>query len=86
MEIPSDVTTSLDQWVENGFINIQQREAIAQIMGAVDYTVEDLLHSAYEDGFDEGYSRAEYDLTDKLRDTWFEQGWEEALIEHGIEE
>jgi flagellar biosynthesis/type III secretory pathway protein FliH len=40
----------------------------------------------YDNGYDNGYRTAKEDLTNSMRDEWFEQGWAEALIEHGIEE
>lgn len=93
MELSSHVTSNLDQWVENGFINAEQREAIAQLMqGAVNdayWSGQDSVDS-YDDGFvhgyDEGYDTAKADLEGPMRDQWFEQGWAEALLEHGIEE
>lgn len=39
----------------------------------------------YDAGFDQGYATAQTEFEAK-RDEWFMQGWEEALIEHGIEE
>ena len=94
MELSSHVVTNLDQWVENGLINAEQREAIAQLMEnavqdaywAGQDSMNDNYSDGYDSGFDEGYARAEQELTDKMRDEWFQQGWEEALIEHGIEE
>lgn len=94
MELSSHVVTNLDQWVENGLINAEQREAIAQLMeNAVQdayWAGQDSMNSNYEDGFDsgwdEGYNAAKAELEEKMKDTWFQQGWEEALIEHGIEE
>jgi hypothetical protein len=90
MELSSHVISNLDQWVENGFINIEQREAIAQLMQGV---VEDAYHCGADDSADDGYdsgwsdgyesARAEWE---SQRDEWFEQGWAEALLEHGIEE
>ena len=63
--------------------------------------IEALMHDAYESGFDEGnsvgsdadfdhgyeegYAAAQAEFETK-RDEWFEQGWAEALLEHGIEE
>jgi flagellar biosynthesis/type III secretory pathway protein FliH len=94
MELSSHVVTNLDQWVENGLINAQQREAIAQLMeNAVQdayWAGQDSMNGNYDDGFDsgwdEGYNAAKSELEEKMRDEWFQQGWEEALIEHGIEE
>ena len=92
MELSSHVTTNLDEWVENGFINASQREAIAQLMeNAVDdaydagYDQGYYSNGSYDDGWDDGYEagRAEFQ---SQRDEWFEQGWAEALLEHGIEE
>lgn len=76
----------LDTWVENGFINIEQREAIAHLIGdEKDYSYDYGYDSGYDDGYGDGYSAAEAEF-DKKRDEWFEQGWAEALLEHGIEE
>lgn len=93
MELSSHVVTNLDQWVENGLINAQQREAIAQLMQDATqdaYWAGQDSMDTYDDGFDEGYdvgyAAAKTELEEKMRDEWFQQGWEEALIEHGIEE
>ena len=86
MQFSSHVTTNLDEWVENGFINASQREAIAQLMeGAIEDAYNAGDQDSYDDGWDDGYQagRAEFE---SQRDEWFEQGWAEALIEHGIEE
>lgn len=86
MELSSHVTTNLDEWVENGFINASQREAIAQLMeGAIEDAYNAGDQGSYDDGWDDGYEagRAEFQ---SQRDEWFEQGWAEALLEHGIEE
>ena len=91
MEPSSHVIANLDQWVENGFINIEQREAIAQLMeNAVQDAYEHGLSQSdnddgYDDGWDHGYETARGEW-DSKRDEWFEQGWAEALREHGIEE
>lgn len=83
----------LDTWVENGFINAEQREAIAELMQtAVDDAYDDgydqgySSNGDYDAGWDEGYHAAKAELEETMKDTWFQQGWEEALIEHGIEE
>jgi len=87
----------LDTWVENGFINIEQREAIAKLIAdekdySYDYGYDSGLSdtSSYDEGYDagwdDGYDAAKAELEEKMKDTWFQQGWEEALIEHGIEE
>lgn len=84
----------LDTWVENGFINAEQREAIAELIADekdVSYdSGYDNASGSYDDGFDsgwdEGYRAAKAELEETMKDTWFQQGWEEALIEHGIEE
>lgn len=98
MELSSNVTANLDQWVENGLINAEQREAIAQLMeGAVQdayWAGQDSMNDNYDSGYDEGYDngwddgyeRAKNELRDELRDDWFEQGWAAAIAEHGIEE
>ena len=41
----------LDTWVENGFINIEQREAIAKLIA-------DENDRAYDSGYDAGYGSA----------------------------
>lgn len=84
----------LDTWVENGFINAEQREAIAELIAdEKDMSYDsgyDNASGGYDDGYDcgwdEGYSAAKAELEESMKDTWFQQGWEEALIEHGIEE
>lgn len=83
----------LDTWVENGFINAEQREAIAELIAdekdySYDSGYDQGYHSNgdYDDGWDAGYDAAKAELEEKMKDTWFQQGWEEALIEHGIEE
>jgi hypothetical protein len=96
MELSSHVVSNLDQWVEDGFIAADQRESIAQLMKAAvqDAYEHGLLHSdAYQEGLDEGYDTGFDDGYDSAqsgweakRDEWFEQGWAEALLEHGIEE
>lgn len=99
MELSSHVTANLDEWVENGFINASQREAIAQLMeDAVQDSYDAGLANAddsgnYDAGLDDGYDNGWSDGYETAkaenaadRDEWFEQGWAEALLEHGIEE
>lgn len=90
MELSSHVVTHLDQWVENGLINAQQREAIAQLMQDATqdayWAGQDSMNDNYDSGWDDGYERAKSELRDELRDDWFEQGWAAAIAEHGIEE
>ena len=90
MQLSSHVTVNLDEWVENGFINAPQREAIAELMenaveDAYNAGAEDYQDDHYDNGWYNGYQagRAEFE---GQRDEWFEQGWAEALLEHGIEE
>ena len=89
--LSSHVTTNLDQWVENGLINIEQREAFAQLLeNAVQDSYEHGLSQSdndggYDDGWDDGYAEG-LATAESKRDEWFEQGWEAALLEHGIEE
>jgi hypothetical protein len=89
MELSSHVVANLDQWVENGFIDIEQREAFAQLMeNAVQDAYEaGLMQSddGYDTGFDDGFSEGLAEIETK-RDDWFDQGYEAALMEHGIEE
>lgn len=99
MEVSSHVTANLDQWIENGFINIEQREAIFQLIaGAVQDGYDQGLANAdcsanYDDGVDAGYDNGWHDGYESgkaefagQRDEWFEQGWAAAIAEHGIEE
>lgn len=87
----------LDTWVENGFINAAQREAIAELIAdekdaSYDvgydngYSSGDTYDDGYDAGWDEGYNAAKAELEEKMKNEWFEQGWAEALLEHGIEE
>lgn len=90
MQMSSEATGTLDQWVENGFINAAQREAIAELMNVEVDTAyangcDDYRDDGYECGYDDGYAAAQGEW-DSKRDEWFEQGWAEALLEHGIEE
>jgi len=89
MELSSHVVANLDQWVEDGFIDIEQREAFAQLMeNAVQDAYEaGLMQSddGYDTGFDDGFSEGLAEIETK-RDDWFDQGYEAALMEHGIEE
>ena len=90
------VTSNLDQWVEDGFIDANQREAFAQLMenalqdaydsGLAQSDNDGGYDDGYDRGYDDGYDRARNDLRDELRDDWFEQGWAAAIAEHGIEE
>lgn len=93
--LSSHVTSNLDQWVEDGLINAEQREAIVQLMenAAQDAYDSGLSQSDNEGGYDEGYDdgyddgeRAAKVEFETQRDEWFSQGWAEALLEHGIEE
>jgi len=100
--LTSHVTANLDQWVENGFITTEQRDAVEQLMETAvqdayeagllntddgyDDGYSDGVDSGYDSGWDAGYEQAKKELRDELRDEWFEQGWAEALAEHGIEE
>jgi hypothetical protein len=47
--------------------------------------VDDGYNTGLDDGYDTGYNAAQAEF-DTKRDEWFEQGWAEALLEHGIEE
>lgn len=90
MEVSSHVTANLDQWIENGFINIEQREAIMQLMEtAVQDSYEagcaECQDDGYDCGYDEGYQSGKDEFAGQ-RDEWFEQGWAAAIAEHGIEE
>jgi hypothetical protein len=91
MELSTHVVANLDKWVEDGLINAEQREAIAQLMeGAVQDAYEHGLTQSdndggYDDGWSDGYETARSEW-ESQRDEWFEQGWAEALLEHGIEE
>lgn len=90
MELSSNVVATLDEWVENGFINAAQREAFAELMqteatDAYNAGCDDYRDDGYECGYDDGYAAAQGEW-DSKRDEWFEQGWAEALLEHGIEE
>lgn len=89
MELSSHVVANLDQWVEDGFINIEQREAIAQLMeGTLQDAYEHGLAQSddgYDSGWDDGYDAGFSEVQGK-RDEWFQEGWAEALLEHGIEE
>jgi hypothetical protein len=49
----SHVTANLDQWVENGFINAEQREAIAQL---IENACNDAEQAGYDYGYDVGYN------------------------------
>ena len=98
-----DTIANLDQWVENGFINIEQREAFAQLIevatqdayedglsqsdndGGYDDGYSDGVDSGYDSGYEDGERAAKAEW-ETQRDEWFEQGWAECLIEHGIEE
>jgi flagellar biosynthesis/type III secretory pathway protein FliH len=100
--LTSHVTANLDQWVENGFITTEQRDAVEQLMenalqdayeaglldtdDGYDDGYDAGVDSGYDSGWDAGYEQAKKELRDELRDEWFEQGWAEALAEHGIEE
>ena len=61
MSLSSHVTTNLDEWVENGFINAQQREAIAQLMESA---CDDASEAAYDDGYSVGYNEGQNDGPD----------------------
>jgi hypothetical protein len=101
MELSSHVIFNLNQWVEDGLINIEQREAFAQLMenamqdtfdyGLADAVTDNVAYdNGHEDGYDSGWSdgfeAGKPELETALRDEWFEQGWAAALAEHGIEE
>ena len=82
MELSSHVISNLDQWVEDGLINTEQREAFAQLIANA---VQD-AYDAYDNGWSEGFEKGKTGLEAGLRDEWFEQGYAAALAEHGIEE
>lgn len=46
----------------------------------------DSYDEGYDDGWDRGFEEANLQLTDSLKQEWFQQGWAEACLEHGIEE
>lgn len=87
----------LDTWLWDGFIDAEQREAIASLIADETNNAYDQGYDAgygssggdyddgYDNGYDDGYSAAQSEFESK-RDEWFEQGWAEALLEHGIEE
>jgi hypothetical protein len=90
MELSSHVVANLDQWVEDGFIDAAQRESIAQLMenavqDAYEYGLTQSDNDEYDYGFDDGYAEGLAEIETK-RDDWFDQGYEAALAEHGIEE
>jgi len=90
MQMSSEAAATLDQWVEDGYITADQREAIASLMraevsDAYNMGCEDYRDDGYDSGWDDGYNAGQSEFEAK-RDEWFEQGWAEALLEHGIEE
>lgn len=88
----------LDTWLWDGFIDAEQREAIASLIADETNNAYDQGYDAgygssggdyddgYDAGWDDGYNAAKAEVEETMKDTWFQQGWEEALIEHGIEE
>ena len=93
MELSSHVISNLDQWVEDGLINTEQREAFAQLIANAGQDAYDAYDNGHEDGYGNGYDNgwsegfeAGNGLEAELRDEWFEQGYAAALAEHGIEE
>jgi len=80
MELSSHVTANLDQWVENGFINAAQREAVAQL-------IENACYDANDAGYAEGYSDAERDATSSSYDSGYDDGYsvgyDEGQFERG---
>jgi len=83
MELSSHVTANLDQWVENGFINAAQREAVAQLMEGAFIDVYD---NGYDHGFDHGWTEGHNEGFREAADASFEEGYSAAITEHGIEE
>ena len=65
MSLSSHVTANLDQWVENGFINIQQREAIAQLIEGACYDAND---AGYSEGYSDGLAEAKPQYSDAYDD------------------
>ena len=80
MSLSSHVTTNLDEWVENGFINAQQREAIAQL-------IDNACYDANDAGYAEGYSDGERESTaasyDNGYDDGYSVGYDEGQFERG---
>lgn len=89
MELSSHVISNLDQWVENGFINIKQREAFTQLATAAvqdAYEAGTLVASAdhdtgYDGGYSDGYSDGEY----SGNQDGYDEGYAAALSAHNIE-
>jgi len=84
----------LMQWLEDGYIDSDQYKSLESLLAeekdqsynnGYDSTMAD-FDSGYEAGWDDCYNAAKAELEEKMKDEWFQQGWEEALIEHGIEE
>jgi flagellar biosynthesis/type III secretory pathway protein FliH len=76
----SHVTANLDQWVENGFINAEQREAIAQL-------IENACCDASEAGYAEGYYDANREASSSSYgsgyDDGYSVGYDEGQFERG---
>lgn len=90
MELSSHVKNNMNDWLESGLINTEAYNAILQLMSdALDDAYNAGSDSAEDEGYDRGWDdgyqtgKSEYE---GQRDEWFEQGWAECLIEHGIEE
>ena len=67
--LTSHVTANLDQWVENGFITTEQRDAVEQLMEtAVQDAYDAGLCEFQDDGYDDGYSDG--------MDSGYDQGWD----------
>lgn len=76
-----------EQWIEEGIIDAEHREVVMQFISSVyDDGREDGREDGYDSGWSDGFETGKAELEAGLRDEWFQQGWEAALIEHGIEE
>jgi hypothetical protein len=83
--------TTIKELLSHNTIDIEEVISIVQelINNASQDSYEDGLDAGFDSAYDQGYddgqrvAKAEWETQ---RDEWFEQGWAEALLEHGIEE
>ena len=79
MELSSHVISNLDQWVEDGLINTEQREAFAQLIAnavqdAYDAGLANAVQDAYDNGHEDGYDNGHEDGYDNGWSEGFEEG------------
>lgn len=80
MTLSSHVTTNLDQWVENGLISAEQREAVAQL---IESACDDARDYGYGEGYSDGIVETKSMSYDDAYDDGYSAGYADGQFDSG---